>query len=178
MNLKKIFDLFDFLVKIYLKKMKKLIFLLIIKIFIQYTFINVNIIDVENGIVRPNYNVIINSGIITNITRFNKHTKINHDKNIINGENKFLIPGLFDLHGHFIDVPGTPFVNNSKTAGLLSVANGILYYQELGTHLRSILELKRRYDSGVDIGPEVYHCGTGFEGNPGIFNKLNPFRNV
>ncbi len=60
---------------------------------------NVNLIDGTGLEIQPNKNVYIKEGKIIKIDS----GKINNTDNVIDGSNKFLIPGLFDCHVHTSD---------------------------------------------------------------------------
>jgi imidazolonepropionase-like amidohydrolase len=60
---------------------------------------NVNIIDVKTGRIDSAIDVVINSDKITSIVKH--QSNINYQaKTVIDGSDKFLIPGLFDCHVH------------------------------------------------------------------------------
>lgn len=61
---------------------------------------NVNIIDVESGNVVANQDVIVNANKITHILNHAEQTI--QSRTTINGTNKYLIPGLWDMHVHMM----------------------------------------------------------------------------
>src|ERR1043166_3015385 len=65
----------------------------------RVAFINVNIIDVEKERILPNRTVFIENGRIKTI-REAKDAKLPEDTFIIDGTNKYLMPGLGDMHIH------------------------------------------------------------------------------
>ncbi len=62
---------------------------------------NVNIIDVENDRVLKNHDVVIKGKIISGISAHGKKKLV--AASIIDGEGKYLIPGLWDMHVHSVD---------------------------------------------------------------------------
>ncbi len=74
-------------------------------LFAQTYINNVTIVDVENERLIPNQTVIITKNLISNIQKSNDE---NLPKNvtIINGTDKYLIPGLIDAHIHFFQNGG------------------------------------------------------------------------
>jgi hypothetical protein len=64
-----------------------------------YAIVNTNIIDVEKGEVDSNMSLILQDKYILEIE---KSTEINIpiNANVINGKDKFIIPGLWDMHAH------------------------------------------------------------------------------
>lgn len=61
---------------------------------------NVNIIDIERGNVIGNQDLVITANKITNIVQHGQHNI--QSNTIIDGSNKFLIPGLWDMHAHMM----------------------------------------------------------------------------
>jgi len=59
---------------------------------------NVNIIDVEEGFVKKKMNIQIQEGIIKLIS--DKKIKPNKNSRIIDGKDKYLLPGFIDSHAH------------------------------------------------------------------------------
>jgi len=61
---------------------------------------HINIVDIQTGAVHKNQVVLIKSGKINFIGRdSNKQTDVSGE--IVDGTNKFLIPGLWDMHTHY-----------------------------------------------------------------------------
>ncbi|MFD0992549.1 amidohydrolase family protein [Tenacibaculum geojense] len=74
-------------------------------IYSQTYITNVTIADVEKEQLIANQTVVIENGIISKIKKSNKIT-IPVNAEVINGENKFLFPGLVDSHIHFFQNGG------------------------------------------------------------------------
>ncbi len=108
-------------------------------------FSNVNVVDVENGKLLENYHVAIRDGKISEISA----TPIAADNAIvIDATGKTLIPGLWDMHGHF-----------SLSDGILNIASGITSVRDVGSVHEKIMELTEKFASGAVIGPHTYRCG-------------------
>src|SRR5215471_16956385 len=58
---------------------------------------NINIIDVVNNKIDSNRTIVISKGMIEKITTGSIKPK---NQTIINGKDKFIIPGLWDMHTH------------------------------------------------------------------------------
>jgi len=103
---------------------------------------NVNILSPNGEKFILNQNVFIENGIITSIDSISKPlNEVTH----INGEGKFLIPGLIDSHVHLF---------KSQNDLLLYVANGVTEIRELigeEDHLKWREEIKNGR-----IGPDMY----------------------
>ena len=66
----------------------------------------------------------------------------------IDAGGKVVLPGLFDMHTHMGD-----------TDGLLNIAAGITSARDLGNDGETILDLKRKFDTGEAIGPRLVLSG-------------------
>lgn len=103
---------------------------------------NVNILSADGEAFIPNQTVCIENGIIISIDSIPKDLP---NITIINGEGKFLIPGLIDSHVHLF---------KSQNDLLLYVANGITEIRELigeEDHLKWRKEIK-----DGRLGPDMY----------------------
>jgi imidazolonepropionase-like amidohydrolase len=67
---------------------------------------------------------------------------------ILDVHGSVVMPGLWDMHTHLGDVDGP-----------LNIAAGITSARDLGNDSDSIVELKRKIDSGVAIGPRIVLAG-------------------
>ncbi|SDQ10577.1 Imidazolonepropionase [Chryseobacterium soldanellicola] len=100
-----------FAIKNKTKTMKKKICLLFIiyfavnKIYAQTYIQNVTVVDVVNQKLITDQTVFIDKNIISDI-KPSKKIKIRNDAKIINGEGKYLIPGMTDAHVHFFQSGG------------------------------------------------------------------------
>ncbi|MFY0592309.1 amidohydrolase family protein [Roseivirga sp.] len=89
-----------------MKKYLLLLFLFPFQILAQSTIIkNVNVLDIETNKVIKNTAVGMANGKITAIQNFDKFSVSDSDK-VIDGEGRFLSPGLIDAHIHFFQSGG------------------------------------------------------------------------
>jgi len=79
---------------------------------------NVNIIPINENIVLKNKSVLIENGKIMKIDDFNNLT-LDKTEKVIDAKNKFLMPGLADMHVHL------PEKENLETSFLLNIAAGV-----------------------------------------------------
>jgi hypothetical protein len=108
-------------------------------------FANVDVVDVENGITLHGYNVLVEAGTITHVSQ----DSIEADGAIVvDGAGKTLIPGLWDMHGHF-----------NLEDGVLNIAGGITNVRDIGNVHEKIMTATEKYDSGEVIGPNTYRSG-------------------
>jgi imidazolonepropionase-like amidohydrolase len=137
---------------------------------------HVNLITMENDKVLENRTVIIENGTITRITSSANH-ELPDDVLVINCNNKYLLPGLVDMHAHFWDV-------NELT---LFIVNGITSVRGMGEFpdparqpesylndfsLTSTIELRKMIERNELIGPTLYLAGHFLDGDPPENSKL------
>lgn len=67
---------------------------------------------------------------------------------VIDGGDRFLMPGLWDNHQHFSDVDGA-----------LDLANGVTSARDMANDTDSFLERVARFDHGKELGPRVLKAG-------------------
>ena len=120
---------------------------------------SVNVIPMDEERVMPNQTVLIRNGKIETITP----TTSTHFKNalVIDGMNKYLMPGLAEMHAH---VPPSGNMDESKEVLLLFVANGVTNIRGMLGHPKH-LELKTLIQNGEVTGPRFITSGPSFNGN-------------
>ena len=108
-------------------------------------FDRVDVVDVENGAMLEDHYVMIEDGRITAMSG----TQIDvPGARHIDATGKTLIPGLWDMHGHF-----------DLASGVLNIAGGITSVRDVGNVHENIMEMTARFDSGEIIGPHTYRSG-------------------
>jgi imidazolonepropionase-like amidohydrolase len=118
----------------------------------SYAIKNVSVITMSKEEVLQDQTVLVEKGIIKNISPAAK-TKLSKDVKLIDGAGKFLIPGLFDMHAHFFYEQGD-HINTNETELKLMLANGITTARILAGH-PSYLEAKANVKNGKWVGPEL-----------------------
>ena len=118
----------------------------------SYAIKNVSVITMIKEEVLPDQTVVVEKGIIKNISPSAK-TKLSKGVKVIDGRGKFLIPGLFDMHTHFFYEQGD-HINTNETELKLMLANGITTARIMAGH-PSYLEAKANVKNGKWIGPEL-----------------------
>jgi len=103
---------------------------------------NVNVLSPDGSTFIPNQTVRIENGIITSIDTLSESAA---NATVINGEGKFLIPGLIDSHVHLF---------KSQNDLLLYVANGVTEIRELIGE-EDHLKWRKEITAGR-IGPDMY----------------------
>ncbi len=106
---------------------------------------NVDVVDVESGALLADRHVLVADGVIQSVSE----SAIEQENALrVDGEGKTLMPGMWDMHGHF-----------SLEDGVLNIAGGITSVRDIGNVHEQIMELTRRYDAGEVIGPNTYRSG-------------------
>jgi len=100
-------------------------------------FDNVDVVDVENGVLLEDHYVMVEDGIIKAIS--GAVIDVPGAKHI-DGTGKSLMPGMWDMHGHF-----------SLSDGVLNIAGGITSVRDIGSVHEQIMELTAKHDSGEVI---------------------------
>lgn len=118
---------------------------------------SVNVVPMDSERILENQTVVIRDGRITAIG-----SKIKPGKNalIVNGQGKYLIPGLAEMHAH---VPPIDDLAPMKDVLFLFAANGITTIRGMLGHPKH-LELRSKVQSGEIIGPRFFTTGPSFSG--------------
>lgn len=119
---------------------------------------NVNIIDVENGSVIPQQDLVIRDGKIVTIGKSKPHKR----SEIIDGNGKYVMPGLTEMHAH-IPTPETGDKSYVEDILFLYVSQGV-------TTIRGMLgdpyhlKLKKDIHDGKILSPRVYTSSPSLNG--------------
>jgi len=118
---------------------------------------NVAVIDMTGAPPTPNMTVVIGGGRIARIGKSSK-VKIPGSAKVIDGDGKFLIPSLWDMHVHVL---------NSDLMLPLFVANGVLGVRDLGVHnIDEILLWRKQAKEGKIVSPRIVTAGKVLDGYP------------
>src|SRR6185369_10398380 len=128
--------------------------------FAQNTIIikNVAIIDVKAGKINKNKTVIISGNRIVSV---NSRTTVSRNATIVDGEGKFLIPGLWDMHAHTLT--DKRYVYSFP----ILIANCVTGVREMGNNLQmaEVNQIRKNVASGKMLGPRfgalTYHILDG-----------------
>jgi imidazolonepropionase-like amidohydrolase len=114
----------------------------------------VTVIDVARGRRVPGQTVVVRGARLTAVGPAAR-VRVPAGARVIDGRGKFLIPGLWDMHVHFM--------NTGVSALPLLVAHGVTGVREMGGHLDSTRAWRRRMDAGELVGPRVRTAGPVLE---------------
>ncbi|OGX83113.1 amidohydrolase family protein [Hymenobacter glacialis] len=122
---------------------------------------HVNIVDVLTGELRPNQVVAIAKGKIVEIQVADK--KSYAAKQYVNGNGRYLIPGLWDMHVHFRG--GDSLIAANKKSLTLFLAHGITTVRDAGGDLTSsVYQWRSELEAGRIAGPNIFTSGPKIDG--------------
>ncbi len=127
---------------------------------------HVTLIDATGSDPKPDVTVVVGDQKILSIGP-SATTQIPSDAQIVDGTNKFLIPGLTDFHLHLTGA-GEPTGSRDFFLPLL-LANGITTVRDMGGYLQSLVPLRKEIRSGKRLGPEIFFAGPYLDGDPPSF---------
>ncbi len=121
-------------------------------------FVNVNVVAMTSESVTYAQTVIITGGKIAAIGHVDS-TPLAEDAVIVDGTDRYLMPGLAEMHGH---IPGGSPQNLNRTLSLY-VVNGITTVRGM-LGQRSHLQLKKDISSHEVLGPKLITSGPSLNG--------------
>ena len=117
---------------------------------------DVTIVDVEHGVLQPHKSVVIEGGRIISVTAAPGKAVVGAD--VVDGQGKFLIPGMWDMHSHIthpeVDMPAY-------------LANGVLGLRSMGGVEDKVFAWKKALDDGTLFGPRAFVSGPILDGPTG-----------
>jgi Amidohydrolase family len=116
----------------------------------------VNVVDVVDGRIVPNRMVTISGQTITSVTQNGAPPT---GARVVDGQGKFLIPGLWDMHAHI--------QGNEKAWLPLYIANGVTGIRDMGADLDFILDVREATASRRTLGPHIVAAGPILDDAPG-----------
>ncbi len=126
-----------------------------------YAFVNVHVVPMDAEQVLENQTVIVRGEEIAEMGDAGS-IEVPEEAERIEGEGKYLMPGLAEMHGH-IPPPSQP-QEYIESVLFMYVANGITTVRGMLGH-DGQLELRRRANTGELISPTLYLAGPSFNGN-------------
>lgn len=145
---------------------------------------NVTVVDVETGVLRPAMDVTVTGGRISSVVPRGAAPALRGPSapTVVDGGGRFLIPGLWDMHGHVLPTSeaaaDTWWEPDPETAFRLLVANGVTGVRDMWGSLESKARVERERRSrgrpwprlltpgGIVDGPVPYYPGLIPVGSP------------
>ncbi len=116
------------------------------------------VIDVATGRLQDGLTVLTQGD---RIVAMGREISIPPDATLVNGEGKFLVPGLWDMHTHH---QGT-----GADSLDLFIAKGVVGTRDMGGDADFILPLRAQVQSGAVLGPEIVAAGPILDDAPPSF---------
>ncbi|MCH8243801.1 MAG: amidohydrolase family protein, partial [Planctomycetes bacterium] len=120
---------------------------------------HVNLVDVKNGKLIENQRVVIEGENIARVEPASE-AAFAASVRIVDGRGKYLLPGLFDSHVHYI---------SPETFGPMMIAHGVTFVRDMGGPTEFILALRDQLNRGEVLGPEMIATGAIVDGDPPIW---------
>ncbi len=132
-------------------------------------FVNVNVVDVVQGVVVPGQTVLVADGHVSAIGPA-ASTPIPAAAKRIPGDGRYLIPGLWDMHVHLRSDQARPNVRipeeNAATLDLF-LPNGIVGIREMGGDLADeVFQWRDEIRAGKRPGPRILTAGRKLDNDP------------
>lgn len=126
---------------------------------------NANVVDVAAGNVRPNQTLVIDGGIIQEISD-TEAAKNYQATATIDAQGKYIIPGLWDNHIHLRG--GEALKEENRNLLPLFIANGVTTVRDAGGDLYpAIRQWRDQITAGEQVGPRIITAGPKLDGpNP------------
>ena len=122
---------------------------------------HVTIVDVRTGKLAPNQVVAIARGKIVAVQPADQDSYA--ARQYVNGNGRYLIPGLWDMHVHFRG--GDSLAGANKKSLTLFLAHGITTVRDAGGDLTpSILQWRKDMEAGQLAGPRIFTSGPKIDG--------------
>ncbi len=130
---------------------------------------NITTIDANNGLL-DNQTLIIKNGKILKIAS-SKDLKLAKENNIIDGSDKYLIPGLWDTHIHFSYIEEL-----APSMFDLFLAYGVTGVRDTGGQIGFVKQWKDKALANPLTSPRVMIAGPLLDGTPNVYDGSSPSR--
>ena len=145
---------------------------------VSIAFVDVNVVPMDREAVLAHHTVLVKGGKIVAVGP-NSSVTIPRDAQRIEGRNRYLMPGLADMHMHFmrpmaaadralngsIGSESPNFAEENPVLALLFVANGVTSVRNTWGH-PEILAFEKEIAAGRVLGPHIYSSGPVTDGTP------------
>jgi imidazolonepropionase-like amidohydrolase len=125
---------------------------------------HVTVIDCTGAAAMPNSTVLVKGDRISAVGP-SASVEVPSNAHVVEAKDKFLIPGLWDMHGHLTDA--------TEDAFPLLIMNGVTGVRDMGGELDQIDSWRAEIESGSRIGPHIVRAGPFVDGpKPGVPHRL------
>ncbi|MBO3100030.1 amidohydrolase family protein [Gelidibacter pelagius] len=127
---------------------------------------DVHIVNTKTGALIKNQSIGINADTIAKIAPLDQSINWTADKTVI-AKDKYVIPGLWDMHMHF---GADTLISENKNMLSLYLANGVTTIRDCAADISpSVLKWRKQIDKGELIGPTIFTSGPKIEGKNSIW---------
>ena len=127
---------------------------------------NITLIDAKNG-TRTNQTVSIENGVIQSI---GSAKLVMDNSQIIDGEGKYLIPGLWDAHVHLTFIPEIDHETHFK----LYLKNGVTSIRDTGAILSKLQPSLNFIEENPNTTPRLFYAGPLIDGADRVYKGMEP----
>lgn len=117
------------------------------KLTVPLAFTNANVFDSETGKTLAGVTVVVKGDHIAAVGPTST-MRLPPGAEIVDARGKTLMPGLWDMHVHI-----------QPDDGLMHIAAGVTSVRDMGNDTDALLALKRKIESGDEIGPRIIMAG-------------------
>lgn len=129
---------------------------------------NIHIVDVRDGDIIESQDVFIEGDRIVSITDHQDHQ---FEGEVVNGSDKYLIPGLWDMHTHVFSTNIDSLAYRMDLSNKLMIANGVTGFREMGYTVEEAAETFRKEVRNGDYLPQRFIYTTqALDGDPPVWN--------
>jgi len=94
---------------------------------------------------------------------------------VVDGRGKYLMPGLWDMHGHLFQHSSRPGTDEHALQFPLYIANGVTGVRDMWTNLEDLTRVRHwnaDRATGALLAPRILPTGPMFDGEGGILNNV------
>ena len=127
---------------------------------------NANVVNVETGEIKKNAVIAVDDNVIT-LVGDKSILANNHAAEMLDARDKYVIPGLWDMHVHF---EGKKLIQDNAILFPVYIAYGITTVRDAASDLGDqVLEWREHVKQGKILGPQIYTAGRKLEGIDSIW---------
>ena len=132
---------------------------------------NVHIVDVEQSEIIPGQTISIVDDEIVSITPFSESQQT-EGQIVINGRDKYVIPGLWDMHTHVFSTNSDSTSHRMDLSNKLMIANGVTGFREMGYATEEAAQLFREGLRKDDYLPQRFiYANLVLDGDPPVYDQ-------
>ena len=136
---------------------------------------NARIVDVENDTVYENKFIAIDNDTIREVSNMDEIDGF-ESQNMVDANNNFVMPGLWDMHVHFRG--GDSLIEENKDLLKLFLAYGITTVRDAGGDITpAVLKWRKNIAENSQDGPQIFSSGPKFDGEKPAWEGSIPVTN-